>query len=714
MHNALYKFRIQNSEFRIVCSDKSCFYTDREIALRHFRGKEETRGDRMKALILNSGLGSRMGALTSEHPKCMTEISSRETILSRQLMQIADAGITEVVITTGYYDGVLVDYCKSLDLPLSFTFVKNPIYDKTNYIYSIYCAREYLQDDIILMHGDLVFENEVFDKVLASESSCMTVSSTLPLPEKDFKAQIRDGKVMKVGVDLFENAMEAQALYKLNRDDWKVWLDEIIAFCEAGNTKVYAENALNALDGAANISALDVGDLLCAEIDNPEDLAVVSAKLKEIENRTVYMCFATDIIHGGHIAIIRKARRLGKLIIGVLSDEAVASYKRFPLLPAVERMRLFENIAGVSRVVEQRTLSYRENLEKYRPDIVVHGDDWCTGFQKPIRDEVVSILETYGGKLAEFPYSRDEKYKELQRRERAELAMPDVRRGRLRKVLDAKGLVTVMEAHDGLTGLIVENTVVYENGGARQFDAMWLSSLCDSTAKGKPDIELVDMTSRFRTIDDIMEVTTKPIIFDGDTGGLTEHFVYTVRSLERMGVSMVIIEDKTGLKKNSLFGTEVVQTQDSIENFCEKIRAGKKAQRTKEFMICARIESLILEQGMEDALTRAFAFAEAGADAIMIHSRKKDPSEIQEFIEKFRAKDSTTPIVLVPTSFNSVTEEEWKERGANIVIYANQLMRAEVPAMQQAAEIILKNHRAEECDAMLMPFKDIIRLIPEE
>ena len=668
----------------------------------------------MKALILNSGLGSRMGVLTSEHPKCMTEITGHDTILSRQLKQIADAGITEVVITTGYYDDVLVSYCHSLDLPLNFTFVKNPIYDQTNYIYSIYCAREYLQDDIVLMHGDLVFENEVFDKVLASEASCMTVSSTLPLPEKDFKAQIRDGKVMKVGVDIFDDAMEAQALYKLQKNDWKVWLDKIIEFCENDNRKVYAENALNALNGAANIAAMDVGDLLCAEIDNPEDLAVVSAKLKEIESRTVYMCFATDIIHGGHIAIIRKARRLGKLIIGVLSDEAVASYKRFPLLPAVERIRLFENIAGVFRVVEQRTLSYRENLEKYHPDIVVHGDDWCTGFQKPVRDEVVSILESYGGKLVEFPYSRDEKYKELQRRERAELAMPDIRRSRLRRVLDAKGLVTVMEAHDGLTGLIVENTVVHENGGAHQFDAMWVSSLCDSTAKGKPDIELVDMTSRFRTIDDIMEVTTKPIIFDGDTGGLTEHFVYTVRTLERMGVSMIIIEDKTGLKKNSLFGTEVVQTQDSIENFSAKIRAGKKAQRTKEFMICARIESLILERGMEDALTRAFAFAEAGADAIMIHSRKKDPSEIREFIEKFRVKDATTPIVLVPTSFNSVTEEEWKKRGANIIIYANQLMRAEVPAMQKAAETILQNHRAEECDAMLMPFKDIIRLIPEE
>ena len=668
----------------------------------------------MKALILNSGMGSRMGVLTSEHPKCMTEISPSETILSRQLKMIAGAGIREVVMTTGYFDGILVDYCHSLGLPLRFTFVKNPIYDRTNYIYSIYCAREYLDDDIVLMHGDLVFENEVFDRLLACGSSCMAVSSTLPLPDKDFKAQVRDGKIMKVGVDIFDEAMEAQALYKLNRGDWKVWLDRIIAFCEAGNTKVYAENALNELNGAANIAALDVKDLLCAEIDNPEDLAAVSGKLKEIEARTVYMCFSTDIIHGGHIAIIKKALKLGRLIIGVLSDEAVSTYKRLPLVPASERMVMFRNIAGVFRVVEQKTLSYKPVLEELHPDYVVHGDDWCTGFQKPIRDEVVSILASYGGKLVEYPYSGEQKYQDIDARTRSDLAMPDIRRGRLKRVLETRGLVTVMEAHDGLTGLIVENTAVHEEGGARQFDAMWVSSLCDSTAKGKPDIELVDMTSRFRTIDDIMEVTTKPIIFDGDTGGLTEHFVYTVRSLERMGVSMVIIEDKTGLKKNSLFGTEVVQTQDSIENFSAKIRAGKKAQRTKEFMICARIESLILEQGMEDALERAFAFAEAGADAIMIHSRRKDPSEIQEFIEKFRAKDSTTPIVLVPTSFNSVTEEEWKERGANIVIYANQLMRAEVPAMQKAAETILQNHRAQECDAMLMPFKDIIRLIPAE
>ena len=433
-----------------------------------------------------------------------------------------------------------------------------------------------------------------------------------------------------------------------------------------------------------------------------------------MNKKRVFMCFSTDMIHSGHIDIIRKAERLGDLIIGVLSDEAIASFKRFPLMPYEERKVLFENIAGVKKVVEQKTLSYKDILNELKPDIVVHGDDWKEGFQKPIRDEVIEILNSYGGELVEFPYNKDARYDELEKQSRMQLGMPDYRRGRLKKLINMKGLVTAIEAHSGITGLIAEKTTVLQDGKTYQFDAMWISSLCDSTAKGKPDIELVDMTSRFRTIDDIMEVTTKPIIFDGDTGGLTEHFVYTVRSLERMGVSMVIIEDKTGLKKNSLFGTEVKQTQDSIENFCAKIAAGKKAQKTKDFMICARIESLILEQGMEDALTRAFAFAGAGADAIMIHSRKKDPSEIKEFIEKFREKDKTTPIVLVPTSFNTVYEEEWKELGANVIIYANQLTRTGFPAMQNAARTILENHRAKECDDMCMSIKEIITLIPEE
>lgn len=668
----------------------------------------------MKALILNSGMGSRMGVLTSEHPKCMTEIGYNETILSRQLKLLLNAGIEDVVVTTGFFDGVLVDYCKSLDLPLQIRFVQNPVYDKTNYIYSIYCAREFLEDDIVLMHGDLVFEETVLDDIVNFDGSCMAVSSTLELPEKDFKAVVVDGKVKKVGIEFFDNAYAAQALYRLERKDWKVWLDEIISFCERDEVKCYAENALNVISDNCDIRAFDVENRLCAEIDTPEDLAIVAAKLKEIESRIVYMCFSTDLIHTGHIAIIKKAAKLGKLIVGVLSDEAVASYKRFPRLPLAERKALFANINGVYKVVEQSELSYKENLESLKPDYVVHGDDWVNGYQRPIRDEVVSILGSYGGKLVEFPYADDIRYKELEARSREEMSLPDVRRGRLKKAIELKGLVTAMEAHSGITGLIVENTVIHDNGRGHQFDAMWVSSLCDSTAKGKPDIELVDMTSRFRTIDDIMEVTTKPIIFDGDTGGLTEHFVYTVKTLERMGVSMVIVEDKVGLKKNSLFGTEVEQTQDSIENFSAKIRAGKAVQKSKDFMIVARIESLILEQGMEDALERAFAFSEAGADGIMIHSRKKDPAEIFEFVEKFRSKNKLTPIVVVPTSFNTVTEEEFKERGVNVVIYANQLTRSGFPAMQKTAETILKNHRAKEADDMCMSIKEILTLIPED
>lgn len=668
----------------------------------------------MKVLILNSGTGSRMGVLTSEHPKCMTEISNHETILSRQLKQIMDAGIEEVIMTTGAFDGVLVSYCQHLGLSLKITFVNNPAYKDTNYIYSIYCAKEYLNDDIILMHGDLVFENKVFDSLLESPKSCMAVSSTLELPEKDFKAVVQNGHITKVGIEFFNEAMAAQPLYKIKKDDWHVWLKKIVAFCESSNLKCYAENAFNEVSSQCMIYPLDVKDSLCREIDNPDDLVVVSNELKAVENRTVYMCFSTDMVHSGHIAIIKKAKKLGKLIIGVLSDEAVVSYKRYPLLPFAERKIMFENIAGVYKVVEQKSLSYTENLAKYHPTFVVHGDDWKTGFQKPIRDEVVSVLAEYGGQLVEFPYSSDTKYKDLENRARADLSLPDIRRARLKKAIAMKGTVTAIETHSGITGLIAEQTVVYQNGEAHQFDAMWVSSLCDSTAKGKPDIELVDMTSRIRTIDDIMEVTTKPIIFDGDTGGLTEHFVYTVRTLERMGVSMIIIEDKTGLKKNSLFGNEVKQTQDSIESFSEKIAAGKKAQKTKDFMICARIESLILEKGMEDALKRASAFAKAGADAIMIHSRKKDPAEIFEFVETFRLKDKSTPIVVVPTSFNSVTEEEFKQRGVNVIIYANQLTRTGVPAMQNAARTILEHHRAKECDDTCMSIKDIITLIPED
>lgn len=429
---------------------------------------------------------------------------------------------------------------------------------------------------------------------------------------------------------------------------------------------------------------------------------------------TVYTCFCTATIHKGHLNIIAEAAKLGEVVVGVLSDKAAIRYNRFPILSEDERLAAAKAIPGVNRVVLQKDMFYDEVIAELKPDYVIHGDNWSDpeAPEYAIRQNVEKCLAAYGGKIVDVAYTHDPEAKKIDDVDREKLAMPEYRRARLRKLLKLCPIVKTIEAHSGLTGLIAEKTVVkQEDGRLDQFDAMWVSSLCDSTAKGKPDIELVDMSSRLRTIDDIMEVTTKPIILDGDTGGLTEHFVYNVRTLERIGVSAVIIEDKTGLKKNSLFGTEVVQTQDSIENFCHKISEGKNALRTKEFMIIARCESLILERGMDDALTRCHAYVKAGADGIMIHSRKKDPAEILEFCDKFRATDPETPIVVVPTSFNSITETELAAHGVNICIYANQLTRAAFPAMQSVAIDLLKNHRALEVDSRLLPFKKIITLI---
>ena len=429
--------------------------------------------------------------------------------------------------------------------------------------------------------------------------------------------------------------------------------------------------------------------------------------------KKVYTCFCTDVIHEGHLNILREAAKYGEVYVGVLSDEAMVCFNRFPTISLEERIKIVEDTGLAREVLVQRDIMYDQVIDELRPDYVVHGDNWKEGPEAVIRENVIANLNRTGGELIEIPYTYNERVKRIDDQMREKLAMPEFRRKRLRQLIRMRPIVKTLEVHSGLTGLIAEKTIVESGGMLDQFDAMWISSLCDSTAKGKPDIELVDMSSRIRTIDDVMDVTTKPIILDGDTGGLVEHFVYNVRTLERMGVSAVIIEDKTGLKKNSLFGTEVEQTQDSIENFCEKISAGKKALRTEEFMIIARIESLILERGMEDALKRAFAYVAAGADGIMIHSRRKSPDEILEFCRLFREKDGQTPIVVVPTSYNSITEEELAAAGVNIVIYANQLTRSAFPAMQNTAIDILKNHRALEVDSRLMPFKDIIRLIDE-
>ena len=427
--------------------------------------------------------------------------------------------------------------------------------------------------------------------------------------------------------------------------------------------------------------------------------------------KRVYTCFCTDIIHEGHRNLLRAAAELGAVTVGVLSDPEMVRYNRFPTKALAERMEMIRVLPEVAEVVVQEHIMYDEILDQLRPDYVVHGSNWAQGPESSIRKNVLACLARYGGELVEPPYTESKEVRNIDWRMREQLAMPEARRGRLRRLLEIVPIVKTIEVHNGLTGLIAEKTVVENDGGLDQFDAMWISSLCDSTSRGKPDIELIDLSDRIQTINEVMEVTTKPIILDMDTGGTAEHFAYNVRTLERIGVSAVIVEDKTGAKRNSLFGTEVAQTQDTVENFSEKIAAGKAAQRTEEFMIIARIESLILEKGIEDALARAEAYVAAGADGIMIHSRAKSPDEVIAFCDAFHTSHPDVPIVAVPSSYNTITEAELAAHGVRIVIYANQLTRSAFPAMENAARSILVHHRAHEIDAELLPIKDIIRLI---
>lgn len=426
----------------------------------------------------------------------------------------------------------------------------------------------------------------------------------------------------------------------------------------------------------------------------------------------VYCGMSADLIHHGHLNIIHEAMKLGEVTIGVLTDEAIASYKRLPYLTYEQRAEIVSNIKGVARVVPQTTLDYVPNLEKIRPDYVVHGDDWLTGVQKETRQRVIDCISRWGGKVVDIPYTPGISSTALNVEVREVGTTPEIRQKMLRRLIKAKPIVRIMESHSGLTGLIIEKTKVKVNNKTEEFDGMWASSLTDSTSKGKPDIEAVDLTTRLHGVNDALECTTKPIIFDGDTGGKIEHFVFTVRTLERLGVSAVIIEDKVGLKKNSLLGTNAVQTQDTIEDFSEKIRAGKRAQIASDFMIIARCESLIAGKTVDDALERCLAYVEAGADGIMIHSKDKSGEDIKEFCQRFRAKHSSVPIVVVPTTYNHVTEEELASWGANVVIYANHMLRSAYPAMVNTAKSILTHHRSLEASDMCMGVNEILELIP--
>ncbi len=427
---------------------------------------------------------------------------------------------------------------------------------------------------------------------------------------------------------------------------------------------------------------------------------------------TVYVAMSADIVHPGHINILRVARDLGDVTVGLLTDAAIASYKRLPHMSYEQRLAVISELAGVSQVVAQETLDYVPNLRRLRPDYVVHGTDWRTGVQAATRQRVIETLSEWGGRLVEPEYTEGISSTQLTAAVREIGTTPEIRLQRFRRLLAAKPVVRVLEAHNGLTGLIGEHMSVDREDGRYEFDATWVSSLTDSTAKGRPDIEYVDLTSRLSTIEEILEVTTKPMILDGDTGGIPEHFVFQVRTLERLGVSAVIIEDKIGAKRNSLFGTEADQVQDDPRRFAEKIRAGKEAQVTEEFAIIARTESLILGKGVDDALERAEIYVEAGADCVMPHSSEHDPARLFDFAERYRASGLEVPLVAVPSAYPQVTEQNLVDNGFQVVIYANQLLRSAYPAMQQTAESILRHGRALEAEEHCMSIRDVLTLIP--
>lgn len=426
----------------------------------------------------------------------------------------------------------------------------------------------------------------------------------------------------------------------------------------------------------------------------------------------VYIQMTVDILHHGHINVIARAREYGDVIVGLLTDSAIAENEHLPYLTYEHRKQIIENIIGVKKVVPQNELDSAPSILRYRPDYVVHGTDWREGPLAPYRERTLAALAEYGGQLIEVPYTEGVSSRQLASQLFGLGTTPDIRRRTLRRLLSAKPLSRFIEAHSPISALIAEHATAERDGKVRQFDGFWSSSLTDSTARGKPDIEALEINSRLANINEIFDVTTRPLIMDGDTGGKPEHFELHVKSMERLGISSVIIEDKSGLKRNSLFGNDVVQSQEDIEVFCEKIRAGRAARVGDDFMVIARIESLILDKGMNDAMQRARAYVAAGADGIMIHSRKPSPDEVFEFARLFKAEWPAIPLVCVPTKYSSVTEEELAEHGFNIVIYANHLLRAAYPAMQRVAREILRNGRSAEVDPELMSIDEILEVIP--
>lgn len=672
------------------------------------------------AVILAAGLGSRLKERTETMPKGFLEIDT-EPLVAASVRKLMDVGIQKIIFGTGYLSEIYEEFASRY--PGRIKCVKNEKFAESGSMCTLYTLKEELgSDDFLVLESDLLYDKTGLSCLLNEDYPNIILSSGFTHSNDEVFIECDESQHL---VNMSKSSDELSSVYSelvgISKISNRFYQEMCNAFEHSNTLNMEYESAMVQASQIIPIKVHKIDNFSWCEIDNEQHLnraihqiskRVADAESQSTNKKTVYVSFTTDVIHGGHLNIIKNAAKLGEVIAGIQTDDIVMKTMRYPLLPLEERMKLFENVKGVSKVVIQDELFYDKILRELKPDYVVHGDDWVSNYLSPVRERVIEVLQEWGGQLVEFPYTKSPEINNLESVFYDKIGVPEVRRGRLKKLLESGQTLRIMEAHSGLSALIVENTRVVVGDQPKHYDAMWVSSLCDSTMKGKPDIELVDMTSRIKTIEEIMDVTTKPIILDADSGGLLEHFEYNVKTLERIGVSAVIIEDKVGLKKNSLFGTEANQKQDSIENFCSKIRAGKAASTTTQFMIFARCESLILEQGMDDAIQRCSAYVDAGADGIMIHSKSKQPDEVFEFCDKFKALYPMIPIVAVPTTYNTATEEDLAKHGVNIIIHANHLLRSAFPAMQKTAETILIHGRSKEADEMCMSINEILNLIP--
>lgn len=436
--------------------------------------------------------------------------------------------------------------------------------------------------------------------------------------------------------------------------------------------------------------------------------------MKNISKKKVYVALSADILHKGHINVLKLAKKYGAVTVGLLTDKAIASYKNIPYLNYDKRKVVVENIKYVDRVIPQKTLDYVENLKLVKPDYVVHGDDWKKGIQKNTRKRVIKTLQNWSGKLIEPKYTKNISSTSIKKEITNLIINPENRVSRLKRLMLSKDIVRILESHNSLTGLIIEKTKFLKNKRNIEFDGMWSSSLTDSATKGLPDNSSLSFSARISSLHDMMDVTSKPLVFDADNGGQIEHLSFLIRSLERAGVSAIIMEDKVGLKRNSLFKNQSNTKQDKPKLFAEKIRKVCKSRQSQNFMVIARIESFILGKGLKDALKRAEIYSKAGADAILIHSKEKTPSEIFSFAKEFKKSKNFIPLVSVPSTYSKVYEKDLIKNGFKLVIYANQLLRSAYPAMQNTARTILKNGRAFEADKKIIPINEIINLIKND